>query len=144
MPDTESTSSSKPEDVHLSPALKDLIANSRYAETPIDEERLDTLFSSIHRNKLSSSGSIALRDTTDGESVQGLWLVILMGALFALNAVDAIPHLYRYAVTQTNGDEEKLVFVAERMREVGLKTVSFMGVPRVSLSSTFPPFRTSS
>lgn len=112
--------------VHLPPALKDLIAKSKPAGTPIDKDRLDSLFKSIHRNNPSTS-----LESKNEESIKGLWLIILTGALFALNAVHVIPHFYRYAVAQTDGGEEEVVFVAERMREVGLKTVSFMGVPRV-------------
>jgi hypothetical protein len=137
MTTTLPTTQPKQDVVHLSPALKDRIANSPYTETPIDRQRLERLFISIHRNKRSTISHSAETDGRNDESVQGLWLIILTGALFALNALDAISHLYRYAVAQTVGDEEKTAFVAERMREVGLKTVSFMGVPRVRPTKKF-------
>jgi hypothetical protein len=116
---------------HLPPALKDLIAKSKLAETPIDDAQLDRLFESIRRNNPTTPSSSSSSRSKNEESTKGLWLIILTGALFALNAVDVIPHLYRYAIAQTDGTEEEILFVAERMREVGLKTVSFMGVPRV-------------
>jgi hypothetical protein len=118
--------------VHLSPELKDLISNSKYVGPAFphldDLIRLVNLFGAVHSHEFPHASKM----TAEGRrEVDGLWLVILTGAVFALNAVEAIPTLYSYAVAQADGDEGKKLFVAERIREVGLKTVSFMGVPRV-------------
>lgn len=128
--DTKSDTST----VHLPPALKDLISNSKYIGPTFDLRSLVDLFASIYLHEFPVIHPHDLTRITEGrDEVDGLWLVILTGAIFALNAVEAIPTLYRYAVAQAGGDAKKELFVAERMREVGLKTVSFMGVPRVRL-----------
>lgn len=120
--------------VHLPPELKDLISNSKYVGPKFNLETLVNLFASIHLHEFPVIQPPKPTRMTEGrEEVEGLWLVILTGAIFALNAVEAIPTLYQYAIEQTGGDEKNKLFVAERMREVGLKTVSFMGVPRVCL-----------
>ena len=123
-------------DIHLAPALKHLIATPRHAEPALDLSRLARVFTSIHHahdEPSSGTSSSVPTDGTHDTSVHGVWLVILTGALFAVNALEGIQALYAYAVAQAR-DEDEVRFVAERMREVGLKTISFMGVPRASSS----------
>ncbi|KAJ9107841.1 hypothetical protein QFC19_002747 [Naganishia cerealis] len=98
----------------LSPQLKQLLAAP--GTQAVDRARLAALFEAIR-----AQSEFARR---------ARWLLVLTGALFALNAVQAIPELYRYARDGQLSDEDAL-FVVGRMREVGLKTISFMGVPRV-------------
>lgn len=117
--------------IHLSPALKHLITTPRHADPALDLPRLARLFTSIHHHEQSSETSSPRTEGTNDASVHGVWLVILTGALFAVNALEGIKALYAYAVARARGEDEVL-FVAERMREVGLKTISFMGVPRAS------------
>jgi hypothetical protein len=125
-------SKADPSTVHLSPELKNLISKSKYVGPTFDLGSLVNLFASIHLHEFPLKSPYDPAQTVEErQQVEGLWLVILTGAIFALNATRAIPTLYRYAVAQAGKDEGKKLFVAERMREVGLKTVSFMGVPRV-------------
>ncbi|KAJ9109294.1 hypothetical protein QFC21_000623 [Naganishia friedmannii] len=130
-------------------------------ETLFDAIRIQSEEQHAHTSSDNGSNSdrVGERDTR-GKGAPGIWLIVLTASLFALNALKAIPHLYAYAVRQhapvrsthpSSGvtgkeaeeteDESEVaaVWVASRMREVGLKSASFMGVPRVRLP--LPPVR---
>ncbi|KAK7398261.1 hypothetical protein QQX98_012374 [Neonectria punicea] len=53
------------------------------------------------------------------------WLAISTATAFTLNSPDSLPVLHRVASAEQNG-----VKTAEFMREVGLKCISFNGIPR--------------
>ncbi|KAJ9125634.1 hypothetical protein QFC22_000596 [Naganishia vaughanmartiniae] len=142
--------------IKLSAPLKNLLSSSTAPAPSPSREQLEILFDAIRlqaeeRHAHSSND----KSERDGETVtrekggDGIWLIVLTGALFALNALEAIPHLYAYAVRRyasaqkrhtfkdaegnadgLEKDQEMAVWVAGRMREVGLKSASFMGVPR--------------
>lgn len=151
--------------IRLSAQLKSLLSSSiGHAPSP-SQAQLESLFDSIrlqseeqyvHINSSSTEGGERPENGQKGvgkRKTAEIWLIVITGALFALNALEAIPHLYAYAVgcytsaldtcTLRDGggkvgeteDEGKAaaLWVASRMREVGLKSTSFMGVPRVRL-----------
>ncbi|KAL6407782.1 hypothetical protein AUP68_08807 [Ilyonectria robusta] len=55
------------------------------------------------------------------------WLAISTATTFTLNSPDSLPVLHRVASAEQNGAGVK---TAEYMREVGLKCISFNGIPR--------------
>ncbi|GAA5884022.1 hypothetical protein JCM3774_001193 [Rhodotorula dairenensis] len=109
--------------VHLSSALKSLIASpqahggvvpapSRAAATALFEG----LASSAQRHGLDTPA----------------WLVLGSAALVTLNSPDTLCALYAFARDRCNAGERatRSVEYAGIMRETGLKTISFSGIPR--------------
>ncbi|GMK57186.1 hypothetical protein CspeluHIS016_0400200 [Cutaneotrichosporon spelunceum] len=117
----------------LSPALKALIKapGARGAPTPAPPAPvLRSLFERVRAR--GEAGGVG-RET---------WLSMGTSALFAINSPDAVCALYDYARgvggnaqvdAQALGDAEAAqgVAVASVMRETGLKSISFTGVPKV-------------
>jgi hypothetical protein len=56
------------------------------------------------------------------------WLALSTAATMTMNSPDSLLELYRIAAPSI--DQSKKVYAAELMREVGLKCISFNGIPR--------------
>lgn len=104
----------------LSPALKQLIKLPAARGAPIPSPaapQLNALFDRVRER--GEKGGIS-RDT---------WLAMNTSALFAINSPDAVCGLFDYA---TQGDNTKRkVNAAAIMRESGVKSISFTGIPKV-------------
>jgi hypothetical protein len=78
--------------------------------------------------KVASVYNAIARDATSKGVGLPAWLAISTAATMTMNSPDSLLELHRIA-TPSNGQSEK-VYTAELMREVGLKCISFNGIPR--------------
>ncbi|KAK1763059.1 Dol-P-Man:Man(5)GlcNAc(2)-PP-Dol alpha-1,3-mannosyltransferase 2 [Phialemonium atrogriseum] len=102
----------------LSPSLKALInaSFSRPGPRPAPRHIAD-VYQSIARD--ASQKNLGVRS----------WLVIAAAATFTLNSPDSLPALHRVA-SAAHGAKGGDVRTAEFIREIGLKCISFNGIPR--------------
>ena len=123
----------------LPPALKELISAPTYAvresvahpgrmlaagraavpRASPRREILDALFQRIEQS--ASRHGVALAE----------WLCISTAALFTLDSPGSIAHMHRYAVRTPQLALDERVNRACLMREVGLKCIGFIGIPKV-------------
>ena len=123
----------------LPPALKELISAPTYAvresvahpghmlaagraavpRASPRREILDDLFQRIEQS--ASCHGVALAE----------WLCISTAALFTLDSPGSIAHMHRYAVRTPQLALDERVNRACLMREVGLKCIGFIGIPKV-------------
>ncbi|GAA5974973.1 hypothetical protein JCM11641_006785 [Rhodosporidiobolus odoratus] len=108
--------------VRLSPALKALIAAPHAQGGPLlapSKAVTDRLFEG-----LASSGE-------KGGVGEAGWLTLGSAALFTLNSPETLCRLYSFATARRGQESERnAVEYAAIMRETGLKTISFSGIPR--------------
>ncbi|KDE03527.1 hypothetical protein MVLG_05994 [Microbotryum lychnidis-dioicae p1A1 Lamole] len=105
--------------IKLSQSLKALIGSSAARGAPLpapSAASLDRLFA-------------GLRSSAKGKGVgSNTWLTLSSATLATLNSPDSLKHLYTFATKDATGDDQ--VRTAALMREVGLKCISFNGIPR--------------
>jgi hypothetical protein len=101
----------------LSEALKLLIsaAHARPGTTPAPPQ-ISSLYERISRD--ASSKQVGLP----------AWLTISTAATMTMNSPDSLLELHRLATSSSSQSQK--VYAAELMREVGLKCISFNGIPR--------------
>ncbi|KLT44162.1 hypothetical protein CC85DRAFT_283951 [Cutaneotrichosporon oleaginosum] len=104
----------------LSPALKALIKLPAARGSPTPAPALPVLRGLFDRVRSRGEAGGIGRDT---------WLSMNTSALFAINSPDALCALYDYAVASDN--VRGRVQAAAVMRESGLKSISFTGIPKV-------------
>ena len=108
--------------VKISPALKALVAAPYSFPNPLPAPArpvLNRLFDSI-RSKGEAGGV--------GPET---WLTLGAASLCTVNSPESLCRLFDYAKERAGGIEDQ-VKAAAVMREVGLKCISFNGIPRVS------------
>lgn len=110
----------------LPPALKELISAPTFAagraafpRPSPRRELLDDLFSRIENSATSHGVGWAE------------WMSISTATLFTLDSPGSIVHMHRYAVLSPSIELEERVNRACLMREVGLKCIGFVGIPKV-------------
>ncbi|KAG5981723.1 hypothetical protein E4U55_002619 [Claviceps digitariae] len=103
--------------VKLSPSLKALINASFARPGPVPASAaIRQVYQSIERD--AAARKLGMKP----------WLAISTAATFTLNSPDSLPILYHIA--STGCDQKSQTQAAELMREVGLKCISFNGIPR--------------
>lgn len=107
-------------------ALKELISaptfaagRTAYPRPSPRRELLDDLFRRIEQS--ASSVGVGWAE----------WMSISTAALFTLDSPGSIAHLHRYAVRNPLLELSERVNRACLMREVGLKCIGFVGIPKV-------------
>ncbi|BGP10034.1 hypothetical protein NBRC10512_004152 [Rhodotorula toruloides] len=109
--------------IKLSPALKALIAAPHAHGGPVAARSAADIQSTLHR--LANSA----RENGVGKKA---WLTLGSAALVTLNSPETLCALYRFVTKDASGDSraETAAEYAAVMREAGLKTISFSGIPR--------------
>ncbi|KAJ5550744.1 hypothetical protein N7461_005442 [Penicillium sp. DV-2018c] len=70
-----------------------------------------------------------IQETAQSKQIsQPSWVALSTAAAMTMNSPESLTALYELATTSTNSDKQ--VATAELMREVGLKCISFNGIPR--------------
>jgi hypothetical protein len=101
----------------VSSALKDLVngSHSRLDSRPAPEH-IPSIYEAIARD--AGLHNLGLRT----------WVTIAAAVTFSLDSPDSAIELYKVATRQPGGEDDR--YVAELVREVGFKCLSFNGIPR--------------
>jgi len=111
---------------HLPPAVKQLLTL-----------RNPNSLSSPSLTTLHATFTSTLRDAKENKAKTG-WLVLTTCTLLTVNRPSVVGHLYRFATRSDPNNVDSRASLAEAantaaiMRESALKSVIFVGVPRVS------------